>query len=54
MLFWNDGVFEFVYENFEMVEREDREYILDSIISYMNKKGWKYMRGEELGWNGVI
>ena len=38
LLFSNHGVFEFLYENFEMLHTQDTEYILDTIITYINKK----------------
>ena len=37
LLFSNHGVFEFLYENFEMLHTQDTEYILDTIITYINK-----------------
>ena len=38
LLFSNHGIFEFLYENFEMLHTQDTEYILDTIITYINKK----------------
>lgn len=36
--FSNNGVFEFLRENFEMLHTQDTEYILDTITTYLSKK----------------
>ena len=38
LLFSNHGVFVFLFEYFEMLHTQDTEYILDTIITYINKK----------------
>ena len=38
LLFSAHGVFEFLNDNFEMLHTQDTEYILDTIITYINKK----------------
>ncbi|MCQ4902094.1 DUF3791 domain-containing protein [Phocaeicola vulgatus] len=38
LLVSNHGVFEFLYENLEMLHTQDTEYILDTIKTYINKK----------------
>ena len=38
LLFSNHGIFEFLHDNFELLHTQDTEYILDTIVTYINKK----------------
>ena len=38
LLFSSCGVFDFLYDNFEMLHTQDTEYILDTITTYISKK----------------
>lgn len=38
LLFSSYGVFDFLYDNFEMLHTQDTEYILDTITTYISKK----------------
>ena len=38
LLFSNHGIFEFLHDNFELLHTQDTEYIVDTIVTYINKK----------------
>lgn len=38
LLFSKHGIFQFLHDNFEMLHTQDKEYILDTITTYINKK----------------
>lgn len=48
LLFSNHGIFEFLHDNFELLHTQDTEYILDTIVTYINKKAWNYITAQQL------